>query len=62
LFLFFFLCLCSPYNSRSGPDYSPSSPQYSPSAGYSPTSPGYSPSSTSQYTPQMSNEDEESTR
>ncbi|CAL9190410.1 unnamed protein product [Musa hybrid cultivar] len=52
----------SPFNSRSGPDYSPSSPQYSPSAGYSPTSPGYSPSSTSQYTPQMSNEDEESTR
>ncbi|THU63646.1 hypothetical protein C4D60_Mb01t18010 [Musa balbisiana] len=62
LLLFLSSYLFIPFNSRSGPDYSPSSPQYSPSAGYSPTSPGYSPSSTSQYTPQMSNEDEESTR
>ncbi|KAL8143181.1 hypothetical protein V2J09_016213 [Rumex salicifolius] len=45
----------SPYSSGVNPDYSPSSPQYSPSAGYSPSAPGYSPSSTSQYTPQMSN-------
>ncbi|XP_077241839.1 DNA-directed RNA polymerase II subunit RPB1-like isoform X2 [Tasmannia lanceolata] len=50
----------SPFNSGASLDYSPTSPQYSPSAGYSPTAPGYSPSSTSQYTPQLSNRDEES--
>nr|CAD1830564.1 unnamed protein product [Ananas comosus var. bracteatus] len=51
----------SPYNPGGNPDYSPTSPQYSPSASYSPTAPGYSPSSTSQYSPQMSNKDDEST-
>ncbi|KAK9713061.1 hypothetical protein RND81_06G000500 [Saponaria officinalis] len=50
----------SPYNSGPSVDYSPSSPQYSPSAGYSPSAPGYSPSSTSQYTPQMSDKDDQS--
>uniref|UniRef100_A0A803NGC0 DNA-directed RNA polymerase subunit n=1 Tax=Cannabis sativa TaxID=3483 RepID=A0A803NGC0_CANSA len=48
----------SPYNSGVNPDYSPSSPQYSPSAGYSPSQPGYSPTSTSQYTPQTSDKDD----
>ncbi|KAK7274223.1 hypothetical protein RIF29_15304 [Crotalaria pallida] len=64
------LSFSSPYSPTS-PSYSPTSPSYSPSsptcspsspsAGYSPSQPGFSPSSTNQYSPGMSDPDDEGT-